>query len=113
MTPLQRVGTRRPRADLCLAGLGDETAVRGPEVLEAEDDGLEGGMRHLLLAIREVFWDYGGGLYRELVVLVSRKAMGRSEHNENLNLRNSQMGLLLTYMKCGAPPRMHCSMHLL
>jgi hypothetical protein len=36
-------GVHRSGTDLGVVGLGDEAAVRGPEVLEGEDEGLEGG----------------------------------------------------------------------
>jgi len=47
------VGIHRPRADLGVVGLGDQASVRGPEVLEFEDDFLKRRMHHLMLAVRE------------------------------------------------------------
>jgi hypothetical protein len=45
------VGVHRPCADLGVVGLGDEAAVVSPELLEFEDNGLEGGFGHLRFPI--------------------------------------------------------------
>ena len=43
----------RPRADLGIVRLGDQAAMRCPEILQFEDDFLEGGFWHSMFAIRE------------------------------------------------------------
>jgi hypothetical protein len=50
----------RPCADLGVVGLCDEASMRCPEVLKFEDDGLEGGVRHSIFAIRYLdLWSEG------------------------------------------------------